>query len=132
MKKRVPIVMPQMGQSVAEGTIIAWKKKVGDVVQKDDLLMEIETDKTNVEVEAAATGKLVTCLKHDGDRAAAGEVIGHIEVEAADEPPPKAHGAVPGGEAEVVSSRTNFNLVNDLPEINRRPFSPYVNAVGDA
>ena len=84
MKKRVPIVMPQMGQSVAEGTIVAWKRKVGDAVQKDEVLMEIETDKTNVEVESAATGTLVTCLKHDGDCAAAGEVIGYIEVEAAD------------------------------------------------
>ena len=125
MKKRVPILMPQMGQSVAEGTIIAWKKKVGDAVQKDDVLMEIETDKTNVEVECAATGTLVTCLKHDGDRAAAGEVIGHIEVEAADEPV-APHGAVPGGEAEIVSSHTQFNLVNDLPEIDRDRFSPYV------
>jgi len=126
MKKRVPIVMPQMGQSVAEGTIIAWKKKVGDAVQKDDVLMEIETDKTNVEIECAATGTLVTCLKHDGDRAAAGEVIGYIEAEVAEEPAPKAHGAVPGGEAEVVSSHTSFNLVNDLPEIDRDRFSPYV------
>ena len=95
MKKRVPILMPQMGQSVAEGTIVAWKKKVGEAVQADEVLMEIETDKTNVEVECSATGQLVTCLKQAGDRAAAGEIIGHIEVEAADEPAATPHAAAP-------------------------------------
>ena len=125
MKKRVSILMPQMGQSVAEGTIIAWKRKVGEAVQADDVLLEIETDKTNVEVESPASGTLVACLKHDGDRAAAGEIIGHIETEVAEETA-SPHGAVPGGEAEIVSSRTQFSLANELPEIDRDRFSPYV------
>ena len=125
MKKRVSILMPQMGQSVAEGTIIAWKRKVGEAVQADDVLLEIETDKTNVEIESPASGTLFACLKHDGDRAAAGEIIGHIETEVAEETA-APHGAVPGGEAEIVSSRTQFSLANDLPEIDRDRFSPYV------
>ena len=126
MKKRVPILMPQMGQSVAEGTIVAWKKKVGESVQADEVLMEIETDKTNVEVECSATGQLVTCLKQAGDRAAAGEIIGHIEVEAADEPAATPHAAAPAGDAVTVSSNTQFRINHELPEINRDRFSPYV------
>ena len=126
MKKRVPILMPQMGQSVAEGTIVAWKKKVGDAVQTDDVLMEIETDKTNVEVECSATGKLVTCLKRDGETAAAGEIIGYIEVEGSDEPAEKPHAAVPTGDAVTVSSNTQFRIQHELPEINRDRYSPFV------
>ena len=126
MKKRVPILMPQMGQSVAEGTIVAWKKKVGEAVLADDVLMEIETDKTNVEIECAETGTLVTCLKQDGDRAGAGEVIGYIETEAADEPAAAPHAAAPVGDAVTVSSKTQFRINHELPEINRDRYSPYV------
>ena len=127
MKKRVPILMPQMGQSVAEGTVVAWKRKIGDTVQADDVLLEVETDKTNVEVESPATGTLVTCLKQDGERAAAGEIIGQIEVEVAEEEATaQPHGAAPTTEAETVTSRTAYQLNGDLPEINRDRFSPYV------
>jgi 2-oxoglutarate dehydrogenase E2 component (dihydrolipoamide succinyltransferase) len=126
MKKRVPILMPQMGQSVAEGTIVAWKKKVGEAVLTDDVLMEIETDKTNVDVECPVSGTLVTCLKQDGERAAAGEIIGHIETEAADEPAAAPHAAAPAGTAVTVSSNTQFRIANELPEINRDRYSPYV------
>ena len=127
MKKRVPILMPQMGQSVAEGTVVAWKHKVGDAVQADEVLLEIETDKTNVDVESPASGTLVTCLKQDGERAAAGEIIGHIEVEVAAEPATaQPHAAAPATEAETVSSHTTYHVNGDLPEISRDRFSPYV------
>ncbi|TAN35990.1 MAG: 2-oxo acid dehydrogenase subunit E2 [Verrucomicrobia bacterium] len=126
MKKRVPILMPQMGQSVAEGTVVAWKHKTGENVKADEALLEIETDKTNVEVESPATGTLVACLKHDGERAAAGETIGFIEVEITAEEAAKPHGAAPKAEAETVSSQTTFQITNDLPAINRDQFSPYV------
>ena len=78
MIKRVPIVMPQMGQSVAEGTVIAWKKNVGDRIRADEALLEIETDKTNAEIESPAAGVLAACLKQAGERAATGEVIGEL------------------------------------------------------
>ena len=79
--KNISIVMPQMGQSVAEGTIIKWKKKVGDNVEVDEVLLEVETDKTTVDVESPVAGRLASCLRQEGEIAAAGEVIGMIEAE---------------------------------------------------
>jgi len=132
MIKRVPIVMPQMGQSVAEGTVIAWKKNVGDRIRADEALLEIETDKTNAEIESPAAGVLAACLKQAGERAATGEVIGMLEVEAPDEvgtiPAPPA-AAAPAVAAPVVADppRAARLLPSiELPEINRDRFSPYV------
>ena len=65
--KQVPIIMPQMGQSVAEGEVIAWHKQVGDAIAADEVIVEIETDKTRVEVESPAGGKLASCLKQAGE-----------------------------------------------------------------
>ena len=78
---RIAIVMPQMGQSVAEGTIVRWEKNQGESVQLDEVVLEVETDKTTVEVESPSDGTLVSCLKEAGEIAAAGEVIAFLEVE---------------------------------------------------
>ena len=132
MIKRVPIVMPQMGQSVAEGTVIAWKKQVGDQVQADDILLEIETDKTNAEIESPATGVLATCLKQAGERAATGETIGLLEVEAPDEagaePAPAPASTAPAAPRPPAAPPRPIRLPNhhELPEINRDLFSPFV------
>jgi 2-oxoglutarate dehydrogenase E2 component (dihydrolipoamide succinyltransferase) len=132
--KQVHIVMPQMGQSVAEGTILKWARKVGEDIKADDILLEVETDKTTVEVESPASGKLASCLKREGEVAAAGEVIGTIEVEgeeAALVPPPSAPHAG-GGEAapELVTVAGGAAGVHNgngiLPEIDRDRYSPYV------
>ncbi len=133
MIKRVPIVMPQMGQSVAEGTVIAWKKNVGDRIRADEALLEIETDKTNAEIESPAAGVLAACLKQAGERAATGEVIGMLEVEGPDEvgttPAPPAAAAAPAGATSAMTDppRAARLLPSiELPEINRDRFSPYV------
>ena len=52
------VVMPQMGESVAEGTIVRWIKKVGDTVERDEPLFEISTDKVDAEIPAPASGIL--------------------------------------------------------------------------
>ncbi len=132
--KQVSIVMPQMGQSVAEGTIIAWKKKVGETIQADEVLLEVETDKTTVDVESPVTGKLAACLKQAGEIAAAGEIIGLIESETSEGTVaaiPMMPGLPKPGEAGngpvMVSPQTSFNVVNGtLPEIDRDRYSPYV------
>ncbi|MFH0953316.1 MAG: dihydrolipoamide acetyltransferase family protein [Verrucomicrobiota bacterium] len=132
--KTIPIVMPQMGQSVAEGTVIRWRKKVGEDVRADEVLLEVETDKTNVEVESPATGKLAACLKQEGEIAAAGETIGMLETEevaeaAAGEPKPHAGGReaeailVARPPAHVAFANNNGGA---LPEIDEDRYSPYV------
>ena len=63
----IEIVMPQMGESIAEGTIIKWLKKVGDVVDRDEPLFEITTDKVDTEVPAPAAGTLTEILVKEGE-----------------------------------------------------------------
>ena len=53
-----PIIMPQLGETVAEGKILTWFVKVGDVIGQGDRLFEVETDKVTVEVEATVAGAL--------------------------------------------------------------------------
>ena len=52
------VVMPQMGESIAEGTIVRWIKKVGDTVERDEPLFEISTDKVDAEIPSPASGVL--------------------------------------------------------------------------
>jgi len=133
--KQVQIIMPQMGQSVAEGTIVRWTKKVGESVKEDEVLLEVETDKTTVEVECPAEGRLSACLKHEGEIAAAGEVIGVLEAEGdvlpkVQKPGANAPHAKDLANEPLLVSRSvgGSNISHDsaLPEIDRDRFSPYV------
>ena len=77
------IVVPVMGESVAEGSISSWSKKAGDAVKKDEILVEIETDKVALEVVAPADGVLAEILATDGATVTPGMVIGRVEAGAA-------------------------------------------------
>jgi 2-oxoglutarate dehydrogenase E2 component (dihydrolipoamide succinyltransferase) len=72
------IIVPTMGESVAEGTIARWLKKVGDTVRADELLAEIETDKVTLEVNAPAAGVLSEILVQAGTNVTPGLLIGRI------------------------------------------------------
>lgn len=125
MKKQIPVVMPQMGQSVAEGTIVRWFKKVGDTVQEDEPVLEVETDKTTVEVESPATGELVSCLKTEGERAAAGEAVGMLLVETPHEEEKPT--AKPQDTKWVYTQAVQMGMeAMTLPEIDQDRYSPYV------
>lgn len=75
------IKVPQVGESIVEAEIAEWLKKDGDYVEKDDLLLELETEKVNVELNAEASGKL-TILAQDGETVKIGAVIGRIDTSA--------------------------------------------------
>ncbi|MFK5927025.1 MAG: 2-oxoglutarate dehydrogenase complex dihydrolipoyllysine-residue succinyltransferase [Desulfuromusa sp.] len=72
------IIVPQVGESIVEAEIGEWFKKDGEYVKKDDLLMELETEKVNVELNAEASGKL-TILAEPGETVKIGAVIGKID-----------------------------------------------------
>jgi len=74
----VDIVMPHMGESVVEGTITAWLKHPGDAIAVDDPLVEIETDKINVEIPSPVAGVLLKVLAQDGETVQVDQVIGVI------------------------------------------------------
>ena len=102
---RVDVVMPQLGESIAEGTIIKWHKKPGDPVKKDETILEVSTDKVDSEIPAPVSGKLIEIVVPEGETVPVGAVLAAIETEeeaAAAEKPP-----APGEEkaAETVTKR---------------------------
>ncbi|WP_164683220.1 dihydrolipoamide acetyltransferase [Streptococcus hyointestinalis] len=85
----VEIIMPKLGVDMQEGEIIEWKKQEGDVVSEGDILLEIMSDKTNMELEAEDSGVLIKIVHGNGDVVPVTEVIGYL-----------------GAEGEVVAEKT--------------------------
>jgi 2-oxoglutarate dehydrogenase E2 component (dihydrolipoamide succinyltransferase) len=77
----IEVKVPQLSESVAEATLLQWKKKPGQAVALDEILVEIETDKVVLEVPAPAAGVLAQIIKNDGDSCIAEEVIAKIDTE---------------------------------------------------
>lgn len=75
---KIEIPMPKMGESVMEGTIIKWHKKVGDTIKKDEVLLEISTDKVDTEVPSPAEGIVESLLFNEGDTIEVGKTIAVI------------------------------------------------------
>jgi 2-oxoglutarate dehydrogenase E2 component (dihydrolipoamide succinyltransferase) len=76
------VKVPQLSESVAEATLLEWKKKPGDAVKADEILIEIETDKVVLEVPAPASGVLTEILRTDGSTVVSGELIARVDTEA--------------------------------------------------
>ena len=77
----VEVVVPQLSESVAEATMLNWKKKVGDAIAVDEILIEIETDKVVLEVPAPSVGVLVELVVADGGTVVSDQVIARIDTE---------------------------------------------------
>ena len=74
----IEMLMPKMGESIAEATIVRWVKNVGDTVKKDETVLEISTDKVDSEVPAPASGTLTEILFNADDTVEVGQVIARI------------------------------------------------------
>src|SRR5713101_6298024 len=77
----IEIKVPQLSESIAEATLLAWHKKVGEAVKRDENLIDIETDKVVLELPAPADGVLAKIIKGDGGTVKAGEVIATLDTE---------------------------------------------------
>ncbi|HJU66897.1 MAG TPA: dihydrolipoamide acetyltransferase family protein [Gemmatimonadaceae bacterium] len=96
---RVDVIMPQMGESIAEGTVSRWLKKVGDDVKRDEPIFEISTDKVDAEIPAPAAGVLLEILVTEGQTVPVQTVVARLETEkgaAAPTPTPPTSGAGDG------------------------------------
>jgi len=75
----VEIIVPEMGESVLEATVTSWLKKEGEYVNVGDVLVELETDKVNLEVGAKSSGKLASIKVKEGYDVKVGDVLGLID-----------------------------------------------------
>jgi len=92
---RIEVPMPQMGESIAEGTVSKWLKAVGDLVERDEPILEISTDKVDAEIPAPHSGRLVEVVVVEGETVEVGTTLAYIETEVT--------AAVEGGPALVAS-----------------------------
>jgi 2-oxoisovalerate dehydrogenase E2 component (dihydrolipoyl transacylase) len=115
------ITMPQLGESVTEGTISKWLVSVGDKVNKYDPLAEVMTDKVNAEVPSSFTGTIKELIAEEGETLAVGEVILMIEVEGGES------ATAPKEETAVAEASVNTEAqTDDADKPNKRRYSPAV------
>ena len=112
------VTMPQMGVSVAEGTITEWRKRPGDWVENDEIIVEISTDKVETEVPSPATGRVKEILVEVGETVDVGVLLATIETEA------RAGEAHPDESAEGRGQRAE-------PSAPATPVSPVVRRIAD-
>jgi 2-oxoglutarate dehydrogenase E2 component (dihydrolipoamide succinyltransferase) len=91
----VEVKVPQLSESVAEATLLQWKKRPGEAVAMDEILIEIETDKVVLEVPAPSAGVMAQLVKNDGDTVGSDEVIAKIDTEGKAGAAPEEVKAVP-------------------------------------
>ncbi|MFD0961286.1 2-oxoglutarate dehydrogenase complex dihydrolipoyllysine-residue succinyltransferase [Paenibacillus chungangensis] len=100
------IIVPELGESISEATITKWFVKEGDAVNQGDVLLELETDKVNVEISAESSGTVASIAKQEGDIVLVGEAIGSIGEGAAVAPAPAAAKAPEAPKAEASAAPT--------------------------
>jgi pyruvate dehydrogenase E2 component (dihydrolipoamide acetyltransferase) len=122
---RIDIVMPQMGESIAEGTLSRWLKKPGDAVKRDEAIFEISTDKVDAEIPSPAAGILVEIIVTEGMTVPVQAIVARLETEAGaavvveSAPAPSAPGAEPVAAAPVAPAAAPFGVpVAPIPPAN--------------
>src|SRR5689334_25348001 len=103
------VVMPQMGESIAEGTITRWLVKVGDKVERDQPLCEISTDKVDAEIPSPASGTLLEIRNKEGETVPVNQVVAMIG-EAGEQPAAAPAPAVPASTPGVPPQPTPLEV----------------------
>src|SRR5581483_1596740 len=112
----VDIVIPALGESITEGTILRWLKNAGEAVERDEIVVEIETDKATMELAAPEAGVLSEILKPAGEKVEIGEIIGRVT--------PGAAAARPASAPAVTDAPTTAAPAQ--PQATAAPLSPAV------
>ncbi len=135
---RIEVPMPQMGESIAEGTVSKWLKAPGDAVERDEPILEISTDKVDAEIPAPAAGTLAEILVGEGETVEVGTVVAYIsegvaEPVAAPEPAPEPEQAT---SAEAPGAESGDAMPSDsaipLPPVPPHEPGPSVSGDGDS
>ena len=101
----IDVVTPAAGESVTEGTILEWRVKVGDAIKVDDTIVEISTDKVDLELPSPASGTVSEILVEEGETVTVGQVIARISV----------NGAAPAGETSPSAAETSAETAGEAP-----------------
>ena len=109
----IDVVMPKMGESITEGTILEWKKQVGDSIAMDEILLEIGTDKVDSEIPSSAEGVIVEILAKPNDVIEVGKVIAKIDSQKE------------SSKSDDFIEKTNESLSVDSPEIVEKISTDY-------
>ena len=127
-----PVVMPQMGESIAEGTIVRWIKKVGESVERDEPLFEISTDKVDAEIPSPAAGVLTDIKVKEGETVAVNSVVAEIGQpnEARESAPAEQQADGQTTPAPTPADNTVAAVTSEQPSDNgRRRSSPLVRRI---
>lgn len=138
----IDIKMPKMGESLQEGTITKWLKKPGDEIERDEMILEISTDKVDTEVPAPKAGKLVEIIAEEGETVEVGSVIAKLSTgdatpvkkSAPKQPKKEAPKAAPKKE-ESAQKEIKYDKAKDTTDIPRKSgdkfFSPLVRSIAE-
>lgn len=118
------IVVPNLGESVSEATVSKWFKKVGDAVAQDEPLLELETDKVTMEVNAPAAGMLKEIKVAEGKTVEVGALLGMIEV--------GAKGAAAAPKQQAASSKQPEKAASPSPAMSNQQPATKINPATDS
>lgn len=125
--------MPQMGESIAEGTLVKWFKEVGQAVKKDEPLFEMSTDKVDAEIPSPGEGVLLEILVQPGTTVEVGRVVGRLGAAGSAPPPPKAEAPQAEPARELVTAGNaggqRVTAVASVEELRRVRSSPLVRKI---
>ena len=128
---RVELIMPKMGESVSEATVISWTKEVGEMVEMDETIVEIATDKVDSEVPSTHEGKLVERLFEADDIVKVGQPFAILETEGGEDTPVAETVAPTPVAAKVVEETVNkaIETTTTIKSTGDRFYSPLVRSM---
>jgi pyruvate dehydrogenase E2 component (dihydrolipoamide acetyltransferase) len=129
---RIDVLMPSMGESLAEGTLTKWLKKVGDSVKRDETIFEISTDKVDSEVQAVSAGVLAEILVKEGETVPVNAVVARLETDVAaavSAAPTTAPAAASAGQTGKRADGQTTRLPSATPQADGRTTSPGLPAI---
>jgi len=111
----IDITVPQLGESIVEATVGRWQKNEGDAVTAGEPLVELETDKVNIEVSAPGDGVLSSIVRHEGETVGVGEVLAQISAAQEQAQPARKAAASAKAATQAAPAASNGALASGSP-----------------
>ena len=115
----IEITMPRLSETMSDGKILSWNKKVGDRVNKGEIIAEVETDKANMEIEAVDTGTLAEILAGEGSVAKVGDPIAILNGRGPAKPKEAKPAQATQKHQEEAPPKSKVEKTNEIPETKK-------------